>query len=64
MRSILVVLVSTFTNVAAAHPLTEQHGIIDRVSHHVLSLHHLPVILLVVFVGLLALATTYHRNRD
>ena len=64
MRSLLAVLLLSLTTIVSAHPLTEDHGIIDRISHHVLSLHHLPVILLVVFVGLLALATTYHRNKD
>ena len=64
MRSLLAVFLLSFTAIAAAHPVEASDSVIAQISHHVLSLHHLPVMLLVIFVALVAFGTVYRRDRD
>ena len=39
--------VTCFSAVANAHVLDQGHGVVDRLSHQLLGVHHLPLLLLI-----------------
>jgi len=50
-----LVLLAGSTGMALAHTLPGDEGLVAQLDHQVLGLHHLPLILLLVVVGALAI---------
>lgn len=49
------------TNIAVAHTLGSDHSLAERLSHQVLGSHHLPLTILLIVVGIVALWSYYRK---
>jgi spore maturation protein SpmA len=48
-------------NIAVAHTLGSDHSLAERMSHQLLGSHHLPLTILLIVVGVVALWTFYRK---
>jgi len=50
------------TNIAVGHTLGSDHSLAERMSHQLLGSHHLPLTVLLIVVGVVALWTFYRKT--
>lgn len=63
MRSILAVTGIVMAGVAGAHPLGAETSLVEQLGHQLLGAHHLPLLLLVTAVAVLAAGRLLRRKQ-
>jgi hypothetical protein len=48
-----LVLLAGSTTMALAHPLPEEEGVVAQLDHQVFGMHHLPLTILLVIIGVM-----------
>lgn len=59
-----LVLLAGFANLALAHPLPGDEGLVTQLGHQLLSLHHLPLTLLAITAGIMLFRRWKSRERS
>jgi hydrogenase/urease accessory protein HupE len=55
-------LLMAMTPVASAHTAPSEDGLVSQLAHQLLGWHHLPLTLLILVVGVLALRVWYKKS--
>ncbi len=50
------------TDILLAHSLDGEHGLAEQVGHQLVGFHHLPLTILLIAAGLVALRTWYEKT--
>ncbi len=57
-----LLLVSGFPGIAGAHTLSAEESLLPQLGHQVFGLHHLPLMTLLIFGGIILLRRSLHNN--